>query len=472
MFMQRIITAVLLLLSGAAPGQEPVSGGGDPPKAQVEVLLLDTLAGAGVGADAAAEANELLDRSLSALDHVVVIEPEALVRRMSGGVPGEVKEDQAKAANYEKKGRECLLNLALDDATDAFQTARVLLRKHLQWLDDPDPLIVVLMGLAESLAAGGRLEEARAAYREVLALSPGYEPDPGQVPSKFRSLFDQVREKAAQELAGSLSVTCRPSGAKVELDGLTVGDTPVVKGGVPAGLHALRVHKDGFKTLRTTVEVTAGESTVVADELTPLVVPELIRRTRRALAGSGKEKPAVLARDMVKIAGLPAVVLSQVTRIADGKKVLMVAVVLAAADLPYRYGARLDAGREAQVGKTLAWQISDALDASTPPPSPPGDLGLIFKSRLLGEPATTKIVKVKDPPIVVPIPPTMPEPEPEPEPEPDDYTPVWGKWWFWAGAGAVLAGAIGTTLALTLGGGNETIHEPDRIHVLVERVIP
>ena len=467
MFMLRSIRALLLLLPGAALAQEPVSGGGDPPKAQVEVLLLDTLAGAGVGADAAAEANRLLTRSLSALDHVVVIEPMELVRRMSGGIPEGVKEDLAKAANYEKKGRECLLNLALDDATDAFQTARVLLRKHLQWLDDPDPLIVVLMGLAESLATGGRREEARAAYREVLVLSPGYEPDPGQVPSKFRSLFDVVREKAAQELAGSLSVTCAPKGAKVELDGLTVGDTPVVKGGVPAGLHALRVHKDGFKTLRTTVEVTGGESTVVSDELPPLVVPELIRRTRRALAGSGKERPGVLARDMVKIAGLPAVVLSQVTQAADEKKVLVVAVILAAAGHPYRYGARLEAGREAEVGKTLAWQISDALDGSLPPPAPPGDLGLVFDKKLLGEPGATKIVKVKDPPIVVPIPPPIPPPEPE-----DDYTPIWGKWWFWAGAGAVIAGAVATTLALTLGGGTDTIHEPDRIHVLVERVIP
>jgi hypothetical protein len=301
----------------------------------------------------------------------------------------------------------------------------------------------------------------------VLVLSPGYEPDPGQVPSKLRSLFDVVREKSAQELAGSLSVTCRPSGAKAELDGLTVGATPVVKGGVPPGLHALRVHKGGFKTLRTTVEITAGESTVVSEELPPLVVPELIRRTRRALSGSEKEQaPQVLARDLARIAQLPAVVLSQVFRIAEEKKVLMVAVVLAEADHPYRYGARLEAGREAVVGKTLAWQISDALDGSIPPPSPPGELGLVFGKKLLGEPGITKMVKVKDPPIVVPLPPPIPPPEPE-----DDYTPVWGKWWFWAGAGAVVAGAVATTLALTLGGDTQTIHEPDRIHVLVERVV-
>jgi len=463
--MQRAAIALVLLLPGAVSAQ-PAAVPGEPPKAQVEVLLLDTMAGVGLGADAAAEANELLSRSLSALDHVVVIELELLIQRMSGGVPESVKEDLAKAANYERKGRECLLNLALEDATDAFQTARVLLRKHLQWLDDPDPLIVVLMGLAESLAAGGRREEARAAYREVLVLSPGYEPDPGQVPSKFRSLFDIVREKAAQELAGSLSVTCRPSGASAELDGLTVGATPVVRGGVPPGLHVLRVHKDGFKTLRTTVEITAGESTVVSDELPPLVVPELIRRTRRALSGSGKERPEVLARDISRIAEVPAVVLSQVTRVAKKKRVLVVAVVLAKAEHPYRYGARLEAGREAEVGKTLAWQISDALDGNLPPPAPPGELGLVFDKKLLGQPGLTKIVKVKDPPIVVPLPPPIPPKEPE-----DDYTPVWGKWWFWAGAGAVVAGAVATTLALTLGGDTQTIHEPDRIHVLVERVV-
>jgi hypothetical protein len=170
---------------------------------------------------------------------------------------------------------------------------------------------------------------------------------------------------------------------------------------------------------------------------------------------------------MAKIAEVPAVVLSQVARGAGEKKVLVVAVVLTAADHPYRYGARLESGREAEVGKTLAWQISDALDGSLPPPAPPGDLGLVFGRKLLGEPGLTKIVQVKDPPIVVPLPPPIPPPEPG-----DDYTPIWGKWWFWAGAGAVVAGAVVTTLALTLGGGTDTIHEPDRIHVLVERVIP
>lgn len=469
--MLRIVAALSVLLSGSVLAQ-PAEKEPDPPRAQVEVLVLDTLAGAGVGADAAAEGNALLVRSLSALDHVEVSGPKALVRRMSGELPAEVREDMAKAANYVQKGKECLLNLALQDATDAFQTARVLLRKHLQWLDDPDPLIVVLMGLAESLATGGQRREARAAYREVLVLSPGYEPDPGQVPSKFRSLFDVVRKKTTQELAGSLSVTCRPSGADVLLDGLTVGTTPVVKGGVPAGLHALKVHKKGFRTLRTTVEVTAGESTVVSEKLAPLLVPELVRRTRRALTGGEKEpRPEALARDLARIAEIPAVVLSRVARGAGEKKVLIVAVVLAAADQPYLFGARLEAGREAAAGKTLAWQISDALDGSVPPTGPPADLGLRFDKMLLGEPATGKpldvtIVKVPPDPEVFPVPPPIPPPESD-----DQYVPIWGKWWFWAGAGAVVAAAIGTTLALTLGGSTQTIHEPDRIHVLVEKVI-
>jgi hypothetical protein len=481
MSMSRVALTFLLLVSSSVLAQpadgEPVSDTGDSPKAQVEVLLLDTLAGAGVGADAAAGGYSLLVRSLSSLDHVVVIEPKTLVQRMSGEVPEEVRADLARAANYARKGRECLLNLSLEDATDAFQTARVILRRHLRWLDDPDPLIVVLMGLAESLATAGQRQEARAAYQEVLVLSPGYEPDPGQVPGKFRSLFNEVREKAAQDLAGSLSVTCKPSGANVLLDGLTIGSTPVVKGGVPAGLHALNVQKEGFRTLRTSVEVTSGESTVVSEKLPPLLVPELIRRTRQALAGGGNEsRPEVLARDLARIAGVPAVVLSQVAQGAEEKKVLVVAVLLAAVDQPYLYAARLEAGRGEEVGKTLAWQISDALDGSGPVPGPPADLGLVFEKKLLGEPGPRKplaaaIGKVPDEPVVVPIPPPIPPPRPD-DVSDTGYVPIWGKWWFWAGAGAVVAAAVGTTLALTLGGKTTTIHEPDRIHVLVDRVIP
>ena len=50
----------------------------------------------------------------------------------------------------------------------------------------------------------------------------------------------------AQPLVGSLVVTAEETGAEVELDGMSVGFTPVVVRNVPVGMHRVRVKARGF----------------------------------------------------------------------------------------------------------------------------------------------------------------------------------------------------------------------------------
>lgn len=444
----------------------------------VRLLVLTTTNGPGAGVDEVAAAGKRLRAALDALDHLQVLGPGDLEQE---SMPARVREELARVANHARKGRENLLNLDLDQAVESYQTARVLLRKNLHWLDDPDPMIDVLMGLAESLAAAGNTQGAREAYHEVLVFSPGYEPDPGQVPGKYRSLFDEVRQDAAGELAGSVAVESVPPGAAVTLDGLTAGETPVVKSGVPAGLHALRVKRDGCKSHRETIEVFGGETTSRTLTLQPLEGSRLVRATRRALAaapgsGSGPQPPeappAAIARDLARAADVAAVVLSQLCRSGD-RLVLTVAVVERNGGA-HRLGARLDGGDEDEVVRTLAWQVSDALDKREPAPAP-ANLGLDFEGHLLGAPRPKTVVAIH------PIEPVVPAPErthpgvlpgDEPPPPAEEDVPLWGKWWFWTGAGALVVGAVATTLALTLDREVETRYDPDTIHIVIERVVP
>ncbi|MBN2496157.1 MAG: PEGA domain-containing protein [Deltaproteobacteria bacterium] len=471
-----VLASLLGLAVLAGPGRAEPLRPEDSPKpeggskrAPISLLLLDTL-DIGLEAGTARQARTSLEQALGRLEHVQLSRPDALLSRMSA-VPEQVRADLARAVAYVEKGRESLLNLALDEAVESFQSARVLYRRQMAYLEDPDPLVKALMGLAESLAAGGDQEAAASAYREVLVLSPGYEPDPGMVPSKFRSLFEQVRQEASDAPSGGLVVETEPRGASARLDGLTVGTSPLILSAIPAGLHALKLEKKGYAALRKVVEIQRGETTPVQVELQPLRLPALLRQVRTAACGEDPRECEKLLREIGSIGSMTGVVLSQLARLADGRTVLTLAVVRAQGGACV-LGARWSPQTAEEVSRSLAWQISDAVDRAGTCPAPPSGLGLHFERSLLGsvEPpspiAIRRLPQVTHRAVGVAELPPRPIPDGVPPPPPD-VTPLWGEWWFWTGIGALVAGGVATALALTLSGREETIYEPDLVRVKI-----
>lgn len=80
---------------------------------------------------------------------------------------------------------------------------------------------------------------------------------------------------------GSISITSSPSGARVELDYVYVGTTPLTITDIPANPHALSISKEGYKEWFDTIDVVAGETTtidVALEEITtyPKVTMEFI----------------------------------------------------------------------------------------------------------------------------------------------------------------------------------------------------
>ena len=445
------------------------------PRASISLLVLDTL-DRGAGAKLAAQATRLLKKSLMGLEHVEVLGSVG-VARLRDAVPKSVHLELSKADGFVRKGQDALFNLGLEDAVDAFQTGRVFYRRHMAWLDDPERPIAALMGLAEALATSGQQDAARMAYREVLCLSPGYEPDPGQVPSKLRTLFEQVREQVAAESTGQVILAVKPKGAKIILDGLTVGESPMTVENVAPGLHMVWIHHPGHRSLRQVIEVGVGETAKVEHELQAQLIPDLVGGIEAALAtDGGLDAPLELARDLSRIAGM-AVVLSGVV-LPEGQQVPVLSVaVIRASGRPIVLAARLITDQSSQVGGALAWQISDGLDEGSAPLPPPASLGLDFSGHLLGrlrKLAVPTVVRLPNGLLTPPGDEAYPGPTvvvtdpPAGAPGPVS-PPVWSRWWFWSGVGLVVAGAIGTTLALTLKPEQQTIYEPDQIRVRVTR---
>jgi hypothetical protein len=69
--------------------------------------------------------------------------------------------------------------------------------------------------------------------------------------------------------AGSIYLDSRPRGARVVLDGVDVGATPMLLPGVPTGARTVRLELRGYKTLATTVEVIAGQQSRFVVTLEP-----------------------------------------------------------------------------------------------------------------------------------------------------------------------------------------------------------
>ena len=67
--------------------------------------------------------------------------------------------------------------------------------------------------------------------------------------------------------AGSVFVESRPPVAQVFLDGERVGRTPVLLADVAAGLHEIRIQRDGYRVWSTTTRVVASERTRVGASL-------------------------------------------------------------------------------------------------------------------------------------------------------------------------------------------------------------
>jgi hypothetical protein len=72
---------------------------------------------------------------------------------------------------------------------------------------------------------------------------------------------------ATGPFVGELMVESRPPGAKVFLDGKLLGTTPFAQPAIPAGEHAIRLERDGYRRWSSSIRVVANEQNRVTASL-------------------------------------------------------------------------------------------------------------------------------------------------------------------------------------------------------------
>lgn len=118
-----------------------------------------------------------------------------------------------------------------------------------------------------SFELGGVYLLRKGSYR-VLASADGYYPLDATL--SIGGARDQAYAFALEKLPGRVSITSRPDGALVTLNGNTLGTTPISEAAVPAGAQQLRFELDRYQPLVLDVDVTGmNQPQQVTGELRP-----------------------------------------------------------------------------------------------------------------------------------------------------------------------------------------------------------
>jgi hypothetical protein len=142
---------------------------------------------------------------------------------------------------------------------------------------------MIILGLA--FLGGVALKRQQVATDSPAVGSPGQdgtaapEPATGVAAPAVVEPATPSSPRATQAAGGGiLRITTVPSGAQVELDGVTVGVTSLTLRGVAPGRRTVRVSRNGFKVERRDLEVVDGETTVLTLTLSATPTPAAPRR--------------------------------------------------------------------------------------------------------------------------------------------------------------------------------------------------
>ena len=159
---------------------------------------------------------------------------------------------------------------------------------------------------AEAHAAFGKFEALDRDYADILAVRPGFAPDPGATPAKAMQRFEKVRAKTV----GKIALALDPPDAAVLVDGRAAAPDASGTLWVLAGAHTIRGVRAGNDPAEQTIDVPAGGSVDLRLALVPnartvvlRTVPEGVRvtvdgepvgETTREATTDGSPQPAQL----------------------------------------------------------------------------------------------------------------------------------------------------------------------------------
>lgn len=157
---------------------------------------------------------------------------------------------QDEAGKLKKQGDAAMMDLRYDDAIAAYEASYAIV---------PNPALHYNRGRA--FEALGRFADALKAYESFMKLAT---PDLKAKVPQMAQHVEEVRKKVTQ-----LTLSVKPSGARVLLRGVMLGSAPLGTVAVNAGSAKIEVMADGYAPYSKEIELPGGQSMTLEVELTP-----------------------------------------------------------------------------------------------------------------------------------------------------------------------------------------------------------
>jgi tetratricopeptide (TPR) repeat protein len=137
-------------------------------------------------------------------------------------------------------------------------SSKITAEKMKRPLTEPERLLLLksLDYLGQGFYLEGQTEEAKSVFLKLIETDSNYQMNEQLVSSK---IIDFVKELKAENL-GVLSVTSIPSGATIELDGVSVGTTDLPSVYALKGSHEITVSRPGYHPQTQVIEVNPGRT--------------------------------------------------------------------------------------------------------------------------------------------------------------------------------------------------------------------
>ena len=241
---------VLTLIAGLSVGPRAEATG------EIQATAALAVARDPSGQKAAATAGALLRQRVVAAEGLRLVRPGPV---LTGDPQTQVEETLERARSALADGRRSYDALELGDATARLEQAVALFRRAGPALRDISELSTALAYLGGSRVLQGSTDAGRRRFVELLTITPNYQPS--DFPPAVQRIFDQALERVDRAPEGAVEIYSTPPYAAVFIDGRFEGVTPLVRDGIVAGTHHLRLEKLGYRVHGASITVVKGQRT-------------------------------------------------------------------------------------------------------------------------------------------------------------------------------------------------------------------
>ena len=424
------LTLVLTLLVATPLARAAGDGDGDgeeeeQPSAGRAATAVFVLTEDGVQSGVAAQVERALEGALKANAKLAVKDKDKLLAAFAGEVP----EDAVAAARSQVEAGLRLLDLGRPaDAVPKLEAGIAALEKVLGFVKKQE-LADAQLALGVARARAGATDAAVREFARLLTWRPAQSFDVKRYGAEHLPLYQQTAESIPNAMRGSLEIKSKPAGAQAFVNGRFVGVTPVTAEGLVAGHHYVTLKLAGYRpsVVKAHVDQRFQETTDVTLSQSEkyLLVAQSLAKAKAGL-GSPDAVPGML--DLRAFLFIDMVVFARVKPAAAAKQYQVDAFVY---DL--RSKKRLGAVTSEAFAPAAAKKPMTSLSTA-----------LFTGVRYDGQVDAPKVVGKKT----------------------KKKGSILGKWWLWAGVGAVVAGGVVIAVVATGDEGASCISGSDCIEIV------